>query len=53
MCYALAGNLLGKVLVPEMVVNVCFGRAKRNRLFICGTISLYEVLTHVNGAQVP
>ena len=38
------GTLIGKVLVPEGVANVVFGGAKRNRLFICGTTSLYAVL---------
>jgi gluconolactonase len=52
-CYAPDGRLLGKILVPEIVANVCFGGYKRNRLYICGTTSLYAVLTHVNGCQVP
>ena len=52
-CYAPDGTLLGKILVPEVVSNVCFGGVKKNRLYICGTTSLYAVLTHVNGAQTP
>ena len=39
--------------MPEVVSNVCFGGLKKNRLYICGTTSLYAVLTHVNGALVP
>jgi gluconolactonase len=35
------------------LANVCFGGVKRNRLYICGTTSLYAVLLHVNGAQKP
>ena len=49
-CYDPNGTLLGKVLVPEKVANVEFGGAKRNRLFICGTTSLYAVRLPVNGA---
>jgi gluconolactonase len=45
------GTLLGKVLVPERVANVVFGGPKRNRLFMCGTTSLYAVLLAVNGAK--
>ena len=45
------GTLLGKVKVPERVANVCFGGAKRNRLFVCATSSLYAVLLPVNGAK--
>jgi len=52
-CLAASGDLLGKILVPEVVSNVCFGGPKRNRLFITATTSLYAVYTHVNGAQRP
>jgi gluconolactonase len=48
-CYAPDGRLIGKVLIPELVANVCFGGAKLNRLFICGTTSLYAVFLNVNG----
>jgi gluconolactonase len=52
-CYAPDGTLLGKVLVPEPVSNVCFGGARRNRLFITATTSLYAVFVGVCGAQRP
>jgi gluconolactonase len=45
-----AGTLLGKIRVPEVVANVCFGGRKRNRLFICGTTSLYAVYVNSAGA---
>ncbi|MGS4945824.1 SMP-30/gluconolactonase/LRE family protein [Meridianimarinicoccus sp. RP-17] len=50
-CYAPDGRLIGKVRIPEMVANVCFGGAKLNRLFICGTTSLYSVFLNVNGVS--
>jgi gluconolactonase len=50
-CIDLEGNLLGKVLVPEGVANVVFGGLKRNRLFICGTTSLYSIMLPVQGAK--
>ena len=50
-CYEPDGTLIGKVKVPEVVANVCFGGAKRNRLYICGTTSLYMVRLMVNGAK--
>jgi gluconolactonase len=43
------GTLIGKVRVPEVVSNVCFGGHKRHQLFICGTTSLYTVHLHTNG----
>ena len=45
------GKLIGKVHIPEMVANVCFGGAKLNRLFIAGTTSLYSVYLNVNGVS--
>lgn len=47
------GTLIGKVAIPEIVANVCWGGPKLNRLFICGTTSLYAVMTHTNGAGRP
>jgi len=50
-CYLPDGNLIGKVRIPELVANVCWGGPKLNRLFICGTTSLYSVILSVNGAR--
>ena len=50
-CYAPDGRLIGKVLIPELVANVCFGGAKLNRLVICGTTSLYSGYLNVNGVS--
>lgn len=50
-CLDLDGTLIGKVLIPEPVANLVFGGAKRNRLFICGTSSLYSILLPVNGVK--
>jgi gluconolactonase len=50
-CHAPDGDLLGKVLIPESVANLCFGGAKRNRMFICGTTSLYAVYLNTRGAR--
>ncbi|MEX0350864.1 MAG: SMP-30/gluconolactonase/LRE family protein [Paracoccaceae bacterium] len=50
-CLTQEGELIGKVLIPEMVSNVCFGGPKLNRLFITGTTSLYSVFLNVNGVS--
>lgn len=50
-CLDQEGNVLGKVLVPELTANVVFGGRKLNRLFICGTTSLYSILLPVNGVK--
>ena len=51
LCYDPDGTLIGKVRVPETVANVCFGGLKRNRLYICGTTSLYSVMVMGNGCK--
>jgi gluconolactonase len=48
-CLSPDGSLIGKIHIPEFVANVCFGGEKLNRLFICGTTSLYSVFLNVNG----
>lgn len=48
-CYAQDGALLGKILLPEAAANVCFGGAKRNRLFICATTALHAVYVNARG----
>lgn len=48
-CYDPDGTLIGKVRIPELVANVCFGGPKLNRLFICGTTSLYSYYLAING----
>ncbi len=52
-CYAHDGDLLGKIHIPETVANLCFGGTYRNRLYICGSTSLYAVYTSVQGAMKP
>lgn len=52
-CYTPQGELIGKILVPEVVANLCFGGPKRNRLYICGTTSLYAIYLNACGAGWP
>ena len=51
-CLDESGKLIGKIHIPEIVSNVTFGGAKRNRLFICGTTSLYSVYLTANGCTL-
>ncbi|VAW18063.1 Gluconolactonase [hydrothermal vent metagenome] len=52
-CFEPDGTLIGKIRIPEVVANVCFGGPKRNRLFICGTTSIYAVYVMTQGALRP
>jgi gluconolactonase len=50
--YAPDAKMIGKINTPERVANLCFGGAKRNRLFMCGTTSLYSLYTEAEGATL-
>ena len=50
-CLSPDGTLIGKIHIPEFVSNVSFGGPKLNRLFICGTTSLYSAYLAVNGLR--
>ncbi|MBA4350792.1 MAG: gluconolactonase [Rhodobacter sp.] len=52
-CIAPDGRLLGKILVPELVSNICFGGRAKHRLFITATTSIYSVVLNRKGAQWP
>ena len=49
-CYDPDGTLIGRIRIPEIVGNLTFGGPKRNRLFICGTSSLYSTYVIANAA---
>ena len=44
------GKLIGRIRLPEVCGNVCFGGPKRNRLFMAASQSLYAVFTGTQGA---
>jgi gluconolactonase len=44
------GKLIGRIRLPEVCANVCFGGPKRNRLFMAGSQSLYAVFVNAQGA---
>ncbi len=48
-CLSPEGEKLGMIHIPEPVANVCFGGAKRNRLFVTAGQSLYSIYTDAQG----
>jgi gluconolactonase len=44
------GKLLGRIRLPEVCGNVCFGGPKRNRLFMAASQSLYAVYVGTQGS---
>ncbi|HEY5217205.1 MAG TPA: SMP-30/gluconolactonase/LRE family protein, partial [Pseudolabrys sp.] len=44
------GEPIGHIALPERCANVCFGGAKRNRLFMAAAHSLYSLYVNTQGA---
>lgn len=47
--FAPDGTLIGKIHLPETCANLCFGGAKRNRLFMTASQSLYSLYVGTEG----
>jgi gluconolactonase len=44
------GRLIGRIRLPEVCGNICFGGPKRNRLFMAASQSLYALYLNNQGA---
>lgn len=47
-----SGERIGMIRMPETCANVCFAGAKRNRLFMAGSRSLYAMYVETTGAHI-
>jgi gluconolactonase len=52
-CYAPGGDLIGRIHLPEVCANLCFGGRKKDRLFMCASTSVYALYVNGEGAQRP
>ncbi len=52
-CLSPDGDLLGKILVPHTVANLCFGDRFRSRLFIGASHTLYAIFLNRRGVAFP
>ncbi len=43
------GTLIGRIDLPERCANLCFGGRHRNRLFLCGSTSMYSLYVNTQG----
>jgi gluconolactonase len=50
--FAPDGQRIGQIHLPEICSNICFGGAKRNRLFMTASQSLYAVYVETQGAHI-
>ena len=51
--FAPDGKLIGRIHLPETCANLCFGGAKKNRLFMAASQSLYALYVNTEGVQSP
>ena len=49
---ASTGDRIGMIRLPETCANVCFGGARRNRLFMTASQSLYAVYVETTDAHI-
>lgn len=52
-CISPEGDVMGKIFVPEIVSNLCFGGRAKHELFMTGTTSVYRVVLNRSGVQWP
>ncbi len=50
--FAPDGVRIGLIQLPEICANLCFGGAKRNKLFMAASQSLYMVYVEAQGAHI-
>jgi gluconolactonase len=50
--FAPDGDRIGQILLPEKCANICFGGAKRNRLFMAASQSIYAVYVETQGVPM-
>jgi gluconolactonase len=50
--FAPEGDRIGRIELPEICSNVCFGGTRRNRLFMTASQSLYAVYVEARGAHI-
>jgi gluconolactonase len=43
------GKPIGRIDLPERCANLCFGGLHRNRLFMCGSTSVYSLFVNTQG----
>jgi len=51
--FAPDATLIGKIHLPEICANICFGGAKHDRLFMAASTSLYSLYVGAQGALRP
>jgi gluconolactonase len=52
-CYLPSGELIGKIHLPEVCANLCFGGRHKNRHFMCASTSVYALYVDARGAARP
>ena len=43
-------DAIARIDLPERCANLCFGGRQRNRLFMCGSTSMFSLFVNTQGA---
>jgi gluconolactonase len=46
------GKMIGRIDLPERCANLCFGGVRRNRLFMCGSTSMFSLFVNTQGVAL-
>jgi gluconolactonase len=50
--YAPDGTPIGRIVLPEVAANLCFGGHEHNRLYICASTSVYAIGVNTRGVEL-
>lgn len=48
-CFGHDGGILGRIVIGELIINLCFGGPKLNHLYMCAPNTLYRTILRVSG----
>ncbi len=51
-CITPEGQKIGRIILPEICANICFGGTRRNRLFMAASQSIYSLYVEAQGAYI-
>jgi gluconolactonase len=50
--FAPDGSALGRIVLPEVAANLCFGGHHHNTLYICASTSVYAIDVNTRGTEL-
>jgi gluconolactonase len=51
-CFGVDGTFIGRIILGEPVINLCFGGPKLNHLYLCAPTRVYRTILRVSGVNL-